>query len=763
MIYDSGKGEFEGWILKEEKFDPEFPEKGESIMCLGNGYMGVRSAMEEFVCERSRGHLVAGTFDLIEGDDATELPNLPDVTNMKITFDGEEVSPTGKISDFERTINLKNGLLRRTYTWESSSGKRLNLEFLRMVSLSDLHLICAKVNLTACDGGEIVIESGIDGNVKKKEHLEPYGINAVNDVLNLTCASRQSNILFSTMTLHKFEVGGVSVDADCSIQSDDERRITAVCGFSLNAGQTLSITKISNVFTSRDMERDGCDMGRLVSDAREHMKSVRCGSFEEFLAASAAEWEKRIWSLRDVKIKSENVSDALAVRFAIYHLTAMAPVHDNRMNIGAKGLSGLGYRGHTFWDTEIFMLPYFVFAAPDEAASLIEYRYNCLEAARKNAAGRGFEGAMFPWEAAWITDGETTPTWCLTGLMEYHITADVALGVYNYYIVTGDEEFMEKYGYELIFDTAKFWASRLEYNAELNRYEICHVIGPNEYKEDVNNNAYTNYLARCNIQLAIKYADELKERSPEIFARLDGALGIDKVYPVWLDRVDKIYLPRENDDGLVPEDDTFLTLPDITREDCTISEMAREAHEIAGKMGGVGRVMVGKQADVMLLMFLMEDLFSAETKKKNYYFYEKRCFHDSSLSLSTYSALAADLGEKETAYRMFERASMIDMGPAMWSSVEGVHSASLGGIWQCCVFGFAGVRRYGETLRIEPHLPDEWEKIEFAINWHGQRLEISVTHSELCVSNVTGSCDVEFLNGGSMHRVGDGICLKYGE
>lgn len=761
MIYNSGTGENRNWILKEERLDTEFPEKGESIMCLGNGYLGLRSAMEDFVGERtSRGLYVAGTFDFLPDTDATELPNSADVTNMEITVDSETVSPTGKMTDFERTLNFKNGLLTRRYTWESSKGKKLTLEFLRMVSLVDLHLICAKVNITCDSDCEVIINSGIDGNVKGGEHFEPLGINAVSDVLCLTTRTKQSNILFSTMTTHRFELDGISLPCDISVVSESENEIKAGVAFSLKAGQKLTVTKTSNVFTNRDWELDGCDMAHLVSTARSHIKAVKEKSFEEHLAESADYWYKKVWSYRDVKVECDERPDALAVRFAIYHLTIMAPVHDERMNIGAKGLSGPGYRGHAFWDTEIFMLPYFTFTNQREAQSLLKYRYNCLEAARKNAKDRGFEGAMYPWEAAWITDGETTPSWCLTGLMEYHITADVAAAIYNYYVVTGDEAFMENYGYEMLFETAKFWASKIEWIEENGRYEILHVIGPNEYKEDVNNNAFTNYLARYNILLAIKYAEKLKAEKPEIYSRLDKTVDLERMYATWSDVVDKIYQPRENEEGLVPEDDTFLTLPDICPEGMTISQMVHEAHKIASEQyNGVNNVRVGKQADVMLLMYLFEDLFTADIKKKNFYYYERLCFHDSSLSLSTYSTLAADLKEKETAYALFERASMIDMGQEMWTSIEGIHAASLGGIWQCATMGFGGVRRYGEKLRIEPNLPDEWTSVDFNITWKGQMLNINVNHNALKVTNLTATTPVTFINGSKEYTLTDSVTI----
>ena len=759
MIYNSGNGEYKGFVLKEEVFDSEYPEKTESTMCLGNGYMGIRAANEEFVHFGSRGTFVAGTFDFLEGDCSTELPNSADVTNMLFEVNGEKVSPEGNISDYEKTLNLKNGLLRRYFVWNGENGGKLSLEFLRCVSLKDLHLAVSKVNVTALEDCDIVITSGIDGDVKGSGHFEPMGINAVGDAMSITARTKESDILFSTRTCHRFEIDKIKVEPDVSVYSESEMQIMSKCAFSLRKGQTLTVTKISNVFTNRDKERDGCDMARLVSDAREHMKAACDLTFEDILAESAAEWDRRVWSFRDIKLDTENEADQLAIRFALYHLTIMAPVHDNRMNIGAKGLSGPGYRGHSFWDTEIFMLPYYIFTCPDEARSLLEHRYNSIEASRRNAGERGYEGAMYPWESAWITDGEVTPSWATTGLMEHHITADVAVGVYTYSVVTGDEDFMEKCGYEMLFDTAKFWASRLEYNAEKDIYEITHVIGPDEYKEDIDNNAYTNYLARYNIQLAIKYYDKLRSEKPEVAARLSDLLGLDEVYEKWVGSVDKIYLPRENADGLVPQDDTYLTLRDITKEDCTLSEMVREVHDIA-KEAGFNSLMVSKQADVMLLMYMFEDLFTAEVKKKNFYFYEKRCVHDSSLSLSTYSALAADLGEKDTAYRLFERASMIDIGPVMWSSHEGIHAASLGGIWQCAVFGFAGVRRYGEELRIEPHLPDKWNSISFNMMWKGQTLCVNVTHDAFSVENLTGTDEVYVLNGGVRHAVGKNLTIK---
>lgn len=760
MIYNNGVGNDKGWILKEETFPYKALGKCESIMCLGNGYMGIRASMEEYTNELSRRMLIAGTFDFMKGDIATELPNAPDVTNMVITVDGKKITPK-KSQAYERTLNLKNGLLRRYYIFETADSKKIELEFLRVVSLRDLHLISQKVNIKTTADCRIGILSGIDGNVSGGlGHFSPINAVEKDGILQVVSKTRESKIMFSIMSTHKYYINGVEEKTSAvKTWKKTDYDIKEKKVFSLKAGDTLSVTKTSNVFTNRDKELDGCRKPVMIKTAFQHMLDNREFSFEEILSASAKEWERKIWSYRDVKIESENESDQLAIRFAIYHLTIMSPVHDNRMNIGAKGLSGPGYRGHTFWDTEVFMLPYFIFSAPNEAISLLQHRYNSIDAARRNAKERGFKGAMYPWESAWITDGEVTPPFARSGLMEHHITAAVATGVYYYYIVTGDETFMEDYGYEMLFDTAVFWASRFEYNRTKDIYEILHVIGPDEYKEDVNNNAYTNYLAHYNIVLAIKYADKLKKEKPDVYKRLNNVIGIEKVYKKWMDVSKKAYLPKINNDGLLPQDDTYLSLIDITEKESTVSENPVRTYKLMHKYG-IENVMVSKQADVMLLMFLFEDFFTAEIKKNNFYYYEKRCTHESSLSLSTYSAIAADLGEKEAAYKLYQRASMIDMGD-MYSSDEGIHSASLGGVWQCTMLGFGGVRRYGEQLRIQPNLPDSWNMIEGSIVWKGQRLALGITKNEVDIKNLTASSNVEVLINGKVHKFFDSITVKY--
>jgi len=444
----------------------------------------------------------------------------------------------------------------------------------------------------------------------------------------------------------------------------------------------------------------------------------------------------------------------LAVNFAQYHLHIMTPAHDSRMNIGAKGLSGEGYKGHTFWDTEIYALPYFIFSNPGVARKLLKYRYLSLDGARQKAKGNGYEGAQFPWESAWIDDGEVTPEWgpadVMTGLplriesgfLEQHITSDVAYGVWQYYQATGDEPFMAACGYELIFETAWFWVSRLEFSDADGMYHINDVMGPDEYKEHVDDNAFTNYMAWWNIKTAIHCYDILKSQNREVFDRLNARLRLQEKYPDLIEKANKIFLPQPREDNVLPQDKTYLSLGDIDLSKYKDNDDPGAIYKDYNS-AQISQIQVTKQADVLLLFLLLEDLFPDEVKRASWQYYEPRTLHGSSLSPSTHAILASDLHLTKRAYSLFQKACRIDLGPNMHACDDGIHAAAMAGIWQSAVFGFGGVRMVDGKLRIIPHLPAEWDRFAFVLYWRNQRLEIGITHSEISMVNQTNTEPVE--------------------
>lgn len=767
------------WIIGEKAFDSRYLGKCESVMCLGNGYMCIRSAAEEAYLGETRDFFVAGTFNKFDEHEVTELPNAADVIHLPIEVNGQEFSlEKGKIHGYSRELNLKTGELVRTVEWEAPAGERLKLEFRRIVSMKELHTAAQKVTVVPLNGDvRLKFRPGIDGSVTNSgvQHFSEGDKRFYEGRFMQSCqTTTESKIHFVFTQACGFRADGAPYEMDQLIQMD-RRKISCVYACSLPAGKELVMEKISNVYTSRDKEMEGKTMEQLQLVGLEALKQSAAAGYDMLAQESAAAWAERVWNRTPVMIQSENPMDQLAVRFAQYHLYVMTPAHDNRMNIGAKGLSGEGYKGHTFWDTDIFALPYFTFTDPKTARSLEEYRYLSLPGAHKKAAENGYEGAQFPWESAWLDDGEVTPVWgaadivtgqptkIWSGFIEQHITADVAYGVWQYYMVTGDQDFMDRYGYELLMDTALFWASRLEWSGEDGLYHINDVVGPDEYKEHADDNAFTNYMAHWNIGIAIRYYYELKEQKPQIFARLNAKMGLDHACQVWKERQELIYLPKPRpEDLVVAQDSKYLTYPVI--------DLAK--YKEAGEVGTlfqeynleqVNRMQVSKQADIMILFFLMEDLFPLDVKRANWDYYEPKTLHDSSLSLSTHVILASDMKDKKLAYELFQRAVRIDMGENMKSSDAGIHAASIAGIWQSTVYGFGGVRMLNGELRVCPRLPEVWSSLEFSIYWHGQKLEIRMNHQTVCIKNITGTKTVEVEIYGNKHQILDELTVNYDE
>lgn len=748
------------WIIAEDSFNPETLGKCEAVMSLGNGYLGLRSATEEHYLNETRGMFVAGTFNKFDENEVTELPNAADLIAVDLFIDGERFSlDSGEIKNYTRQLNIKTGTLMRSVQWTSPKGKQVDAKFERIVSLKRLHTIAQRITLSFADDVIVKVRSGIDGTITNtgSQHFSDgdkrfYEKKYIQYVQTTT----QSGIGFVETTAHELKLDGSTLEAAAEIFMD-RRKVYAGYTAEIKAGQTFVIEKYSNVYTTRDKEYMDKDIHEIQEISLNACKTDIQAGYDVLASESGAQWDKEVWDKAPLSIEGPAI-DGFAVHFAQYHMRLMVPGHDNRMNIGAKGLSGEGYKGHTFWDTEIFLLPYYIFTAPDTARKLEEYRYLSLPGAHAKAAHNGYKGAMFPWESAWLDDGEVTPEYCdvdiltgkpvkvWSGFIEQHITSDVAFGAWQYAVISGDMDFMDKYGYELIMDTAIFWASRLE-EGEDGKYHINDVVGPDEYREHVNDNAFTNYMAHWNMKKAIEYYHILKENKPDIFEKLNKKLGLEEAYKAWEDGCSKIFLPVPNDKNVLPQDDRYLSCKDID-----LDKYKKQEH-----VGGITRdynleqinqIQVSKQADCLVLFFLLENEFSQEVKKASWEYYEKRTLHDSSLSLSTHSVLASDMGEKALAYDLFQKASMIDLGTFMGSSNAGIHAASFGGVWECVVYGFGGVRMLDGKLRICPALPDEWEKLSYTIIWKGQKLAVEATKDDVKVQNLTGTTEVEVeING----------------
>ena len=770
MNYRKGTGAETSWIIEETSFHEKYTGKCESIFTQGNGYLGLRNSLEERYVDTVRGMFITGTFNKASKEEATELPNVSDIVNMEIELNGERFSMTeDNLKEYSRTLNLYTGETCRNVLWEGKNGNVVQLSFHRFVSYKNVHVIGAYVEIKPvnCDVKATVV-SGINAQVTNHgaQHLTEFSKRAFEEkFLQMGMVTTESAVSIAVSTVHKvFQSGKYTEDAASKI-IDDRRKIHAEIQLVIPQGETARVEKISTVHSSRDLEYVASgkepEGENVCRDGLNNLKEAEEKGYETLLEESKKVWEK-IWKKQDIQIDSKEDDAQIAVRFALYHLQIMVRREDNRVGIGAKALSGEGYKGHSFWDTETFIFPYFQMAEPETARTLLEFRYKGLYGARKKAIENGYKGAMYPWEAAWVSDGEVTPyvigvnvhtgepMICLTGVIEQHITSDIIFALWQYYAATDDQDFMDRYGYEMTIETARFWNSRLEWIEENNRYEIRDVIGPDEYKEHVDNNAYTNYMAHENMRLAAQVIACIREEKKDIYGKMQKLMqeegtSLEQLEEELKDKMKKLYLPQPDEKtGIIPQFDGYFDLKEI---DLSVYKNASVVgtvfHDYSGE--DVQGMQAGKQADIVELLYQMEDITTPDNKAKNYVYYEARTLHDSSLSKAIHSITACDLGMEKEAYDMFMSAALTDLGQEMKSSDAGIHSANMGGVWQDVVMGFGGIRIRDGHLRIAPNCPKQWEKFTYPLYWKGNELHITVCKDGVEVINEGEDFEAEIM------------------
>lgn len=709
--------QMKAWSVTEADFSPQKLHHLETIFTIGNGYLSTRGAFEEGYPGDSRATLVHGVFDDVPLV-FTELANAPDWLPIYILADGERFSLSeGKVIHFERSLDLQTGLLTRKLKWISPSGKGISLVYERFASLADEHLLCQRCVVTADFDGELEIDVSLEGNTENygfahwrwvKQGLTPDGI------IYLHSQTRTTTIdLALAMRLHTSRQP--EKEAYCNTVNVPTRTLI----FTVRSGETITLEKYVGIATSRDTPDP---TGMAVEHA---LKSPGWkAAFEDQQQAWQAEWKRM-----DIVIEGDDEAQ-LAVRSSIYQLLIAAPRHDDRVNIGAKTLSGFGYRGHSFWDTEIFMLPVFIYTSPQIARNLLNYRYQRLEAAREKARQNGYEGAQFPWESA-DSGKEVTPTWLpnfsdptglvriWTGDIEIHISADISYATYLYWKTTGDDAWLIDCGAEMILDTAKFWASRAEWNPDTGKYEYNNVIGPDEYHDHVDDNFYTNYMARWNLKTALEILDWLNihasDKASELTKKLE--LTADRIND-WNHVIEHINLPIQPD-GLIEQFEGYFKRKDI---DLAALEPRRISAQVYFGIEGCNETQVLKQPDVLMLMYLLPDEFEPSQMRVNYDYYTPRTdiSYGSSLGPSIQAVMTCRIRNPETAYEYFIRAARADLLDVRGNASDGIHGASAGGTWQAVVFGFAGLHIDHDGWEVNPCMPAHWKRLRFHFIYCGQ-------------------------------------------
>jgi kojibiose phosphorylase len=743
---------YSDWTLTETRFDPEQLHVRETVFTIGNGYLGTRGCFEEGYPKAMPATLIHGVYDDVPVV-YTELVNCPDWLPITVTVEGDTPDAPGdrfrldqgEILSYERQLDLRRGILSRRVRWRSPAGKTLDLHFERFASLADEHVLGLRCQITAVDfAGCIEVQASING------YPENMGFNHW-EWLNQGGNSHGVWLHVRTRT-SRIELGMASgmrlTGADAALQ------VTSAPGyptlnmtFSLSAGQTVAVENIVTVFTSWEANNP-------VQSAS--AKLAQLPAYQLLLDAHTEAWD-RTWQQSDIVIEGDTTAQ-LAVRYNLFQLLIAASRNDNRVSVPAKTLSGFGYRGHVFWDTEIFILPFFILTQPTLARNLLSYRYHTLPGARRKAAHYGYKGAMYAWESA-DTGDEVTPRWSLPNDpyaedvriwcrdREIHISTDITYAVWNYWQATGDDEWMRDYGAEIVLDTAVFWMSRVEWNTRQERYEIREVIGADEYHEHVNNNAFTNRMVQWHLEKAITVYDWLNATFPDKAAELNSKIQLTPERRLrWQDIARNLWVPCNLSTGLIEQCEGFFNLEDINLQD--YEPRTRSMQAILG-IEGANRRQVLKQPDVLMLIYLLRSVGFAESSdvtnraalilgqksdqlpptldyqsllQINWDYYAPRTdiTYGSSLGPAIHAILAADLGQPKEAYDRFMQAVMVDLEDTRGNANDGIHGASAGGIWQAVVLGFGGVKFTPDGPVASPQLPPGWTRLQFKLHWRGK-------------------------------------------
>ena len=721
----------DNWTVNETAFEPTRQHHTETVFTIGNGYLSTRGAFEEGYPQDHRATFIHGVFDAVPLV-ITELANAPDWLPLAVLLDGERFSlDRGEVLEFKRELDLRTGLLSRVVRWRSPKGLTATLTFERFVSLADEHLAYIRSTVVPESACEVEFRAGLHGAMDNEGAAHWLRVDQGSRDLDgplpavfLHSRTRSSGIDWvGAMRL----VGSGGRRSGASVW-DVDNAPTLVLKVKATAGKPVSAEKRVAQYTSRDLAP-----GDVVDAALAHVG--RADAWKAALKASADCW-KTEWDRTNVTIEGDDEAQ-ISVRYNLFQMLIAAPRHDNRVNIGAKTLSGFGYRGHAFWDTEIFMLPLFTYTAPHIARNLLDYRYRNLPAARAKARGNGVEGAQFPWESA-DTGEEVTPSWLphfadrnrlvriWTGDIEIHISSDIAYAVHQYWRVTGDDAWMIEKGAELILDTAKFWASRAEWNADEERYEYRDVIGPDEYHEHVDNNAYTNRFAQWNLQTALEILEWLRGTAPERATTLVEQLDLnDERLSHWRDVIERMHL-HVSETGLIEQFDGYFRRQEV---DLTALEpRTKSVQEIFG-IEGCNQTQILKQPDVLMLQFLLQDHYTEDQIRTNYAYYNARTDHTygSSLGPSIQAIVACMMGYPDDAYEHFIRAVRADLRDVRGNARDGIHGASAAGTWQAVVFGFAGLRLTADGWTVSPRLPRGWKRLSFSFTYRGQLQHVEVS------------------------------------
>lgn len=741
------------WRLVE--VEPSDADVGvtETLFAVGNGYLGMRGNPEEGRPSYAHGTFINGFHEIWpikHAEDAfgfahtgQTIINVPDAKLMKIYVDDEPlVLSVADLDGYERALDFRSGLLTRTVIWRTPAGKRVRIRSSRMVSFTDRHLALMEIEVTLLSGGDapVVVTSQIvnrqDGYTDYRrpetrgESWDPRRSAAFNGrVLQPEFHWDQGRRM---VMAYQTSSSGMTIAVGADHYIDTENPFEAISSTEDDVGKQVFrvaaaegvpvvVRKAVAYHTSRGVP------GEELSDrCRRTLDRVRDNGFEHYHDKQRA-WLETFWRDADVEVEGRPHIQQ-AVRWCLFQL-AQATARSDQLGIAAKGVTGSGYEGHYFWDTEVYLVPFLIYTAPGVARNALRFRVNLLPQARERAAVMSQRGALYPWRTI---NGEEASAYYAAGTAQYHIDADVAFAFSKYRDLTGDTEFMYRDGAAVLVETARLWADLGFWRREADgtqRFHIHGVTGPDEYTAVVNNNMFTNVMARANLRSAAALLREMRAEDAHAFQRVEESLGLDPAeIDEWEACAEGMVVPFDETFGIHPQDEKFLSseLWDLENTPDDKRPLLLNYHPLV-----IYRFQVLKQADVVLALFLQGDEFTDEEKRADFEYYDPITTGDSTLSGVVQSVMAAEVGYQDMAMQYFLSGLYVDLADLHSNARDGAHIASTGGVWNALVYGFGGLRDHQGRVCFDPRLPDEWTALTFPLRIRGSRLRVRLRADEM--------------------------------
>lgn len=734
------------WKIIQEGFDPENNEIFESLMSLGNGYMGMRGNHEEpYGGKTLKGTYYAGVYypDKTKvgwwkngyPESFAKVLNGIDFIGIEVIIDGIPLDlNTWSIVSYKRTLNMKFGLLTRDCEIRANNGETFTLHSERFLSIADRETGAIRYSITSNDGNaHIVIKSFLNGAVSNRD--SNYEESFWEPIDAFAATENEFGLVAMETKKTGFKVA-VSMKNDCFVEGNkvypteagqDDAYASIQYETELQAEQTLTLYKFIGAATNRDHESD-----EVILKSEENLLRSFSQGYDGLKTAHEAAWDLK-WSHNDIVIEGDP-SAQQGIRFNIFQLNQTYTGEDDRLNIGPKGFTGEKYGGSTYWDTEAYCLNFYLGTAPSHIArNLLVYRHKHLEKAKENAAKLGMKGALYPMVT--MNGEECHNEWEIT-FEEIHRNGAMAYAIYNYVNYTGDQHYLAEYGFDVLGETARYWADRVNYVESKDCYMILGVTGPNEYENNVNNNWYTNTLAAWHLKYAYDSAEWLKNTYPARWTEMKALLYLtDDEIAEWLNISEKMYYPYDENLGIFLQQDGYLD-----KEQRLVKDLAPEEVPLNQKWSWdrILRSCFIKQADVLQGFYFFEDRYDSKTLQKHFDFYEPRTVHESSLSPCVHSILASKLGLIDKAYSMYLRTARLDLDDYNNDTEDGLHITSMAGTWMSLVQGFGGLRVKEGQLCFSPVLPKAWQSITFRIMFRGRTLELAVSHKGAECNRIEG-------------------------